>query len=297
MKKKTKGNGRRPEQRSEEREEHAWCTGLDEGAGVRRPEWRGGAEKEQQPRPAPRDKEEKKREGLKRKTPTLHWQAIGQHSTGKQSWPTLCWQAKFKKFAPENAFQTAILRKGDLTWREFIQISFGSKTHTLRQKPRQNTTEKHKTVTNHRKQKFAPAKLFQTATLRKTDLTWREFFKTASGAKHHILIQKPRQSATENTRPQQTTKSKNYFGPEKIRASKVEKGEHGENIFKSISGAKPQTLTQKPRQNTNHNKPPKAKTRSRKFTPNSDPEKNRPDMERIFQDSFGSKTPHPNTKT
>ena len=38
-----------------------------------------------------------------------------------------------------------------------------------------NTTEKHKTKTNNRKQKFAPENLFQTATLRKGDLTWGTF--------------------------------------------------------------------------------------------------------------------------
>ena len=74
-----------------------------------------------------------------------------------------------------------------------------------------------------------------------------------------------------------------------------------ERIFQISFGSetpnpKTKTKAKHHRKTQNQNKPQKAKVRSQKFIPNSDPKKNRPDMERIFQDSFGSETPHPNTK-
>ena len=58
-------------------------------------------------------------------------------------------------------------KTADLTWGECFWTVSGASCHTIKRKPRQNTTEKHKTTTNYRKQKFAPENLFQTATLKR----------------------------------------------------------------------------------------------------------------------------------
>ena len=166
------------EEQDERRQMHA--PGLGEEAGVRRPSWSEGADREQKPGPAPRRKKKKKEEaeeeGRRGK------KKGGQHSTGKQLRRTLYWQnastdtvlasdratkktsdkriskVRSRKFIPNNDPKK-------LTWRESFRKLSGEQRQTIKQKHRQNNTKKHQPDTKAKNQKFAPENFFQNAHL------------------------------------------------------------------------------------------------------------------------------------
>ena len=231
----------------------AHASRLGEQAEAWRSQWEESAEKKHNPGRPPERKEKRKKKK----------QNKGKKEEGKR--PRRTDAVLATKYKHRRCTGKPTLREGDLTWREFFQISFGSET------PHHKTKTRHKTTTNNRKPKFAPENLFQTATLRKGDLTWREFFKSVSGAKHHTIKQKPRQNnAQKNTRPQQTTE-RAKFAPENLfQTATLRKGDLTWREFFQISFRsetphhKIKNLGKTPQKNTRPQKTTKrAKVRSR----------------------------------
>ena len=113
--------------------------------------------------------------------------------------------------------------------KRIFQTLSGANRQIIKQKPKQNNTEKHKTNTDTQKQKFAPENFFQTATLRRENRN--------KDKRHRTRHEKTKQEKKDSTSPFQNS--------ERGRASKQLRDSRSSRAFAWQYGLLPHLLFQR----------------------------------------------------